>query len=133
MPCSESLICVGSRTRSLFASPRPSYPWFASPQPQIEAFKTFTISREFQEQYGYPELTDEIRAKIFGLNAAKLYGIDPEEKRCQLDPMLLATAKRTLDDELGDRRWAFQKPLGPTTRREFIQLARKNRFEGKPG
>ncbi len=107
--------------------------WFASPQPQIEAFKTFTISQEFQEQYGYPELTDEIRAKIFGLNAARLYGIDPEEKRCQIDPMMLATAKRHLDGELGDRRWAFQKPLGPTTRREFIQLVRKNRFEGRPG
>jgi len=107
--------------------------WFASPQPQIEAFKTFTISEEFQEQFGYPELTDEIRAKIFGLNAANLYGIDAEEKRCQVDPMLLASAKRVLDGELGDRRWAFQKPLGPTTRREFIQLARKNRFEGKPG
>jgi hypothetical protein len=47
--------------------------------------------------------------------------------------MKLATAKRDLDGELGDRRWAFQKPLGPTTRREFIQLARKNRFEGTPG
>lgn len=107
--------------------------WFASPQPQIEAFKTFTISKEFQEQYGYPELTDEIRAKVFGLNAAKLYGIDPEEKRCQIDPMMLATAKRELDGEFGDRRWAFQKPLGPTTRREFFELARKNQFEGKPG
>lgn len=107
--------------------------WFASPQPQIEAFKTFTISQEFQDLYGYPELTDEIRAKIFGLNAAKLYGIDPEEKRCQVDAMQLAMAKRAIDGELGNRRWAFQKPLGPTTRREFIQLARKNQFEGKPG
>ena len=107
--------------------------WFASPQPQIEAFKTFTISQEFQDQFGYPELTNEIRAKVFGLNAAKLYDIDPTEKRCQIDPMKLATAKRDLDGELGDRRWAFQKPLGPTTRREFIQLARKNQFEGTPG
>ena len=107
--------------------------WFTSPQPQIEAFKTFQISKEFQDMYGYPEITDEIRAKVFGLNAAKLYGIDPEEKRYQIDPMQLATTKRNMDGEFGDRRWAFQKPLGPRTRRDFIQLARKNYFEGKPG
>jgi hypothetical protein len=35
------------------------------------AFKTFSISKEFQDLYGYPELTDEIRRKVFGLNAAK--------------------------------------------------------------
>ena len=107
--------------------------WFASPQPQIEAFKTFTISKEFQDLYGYPELTDEIRRKVFGLNAAKLYGIDPDEKRCQIDPMALAVAKQHLDGEFGNRRWAFQVPRGPRTRREFIQLARRNLDEGKPG
>ena len=29
-----------------------------------------------QEKFGYPEITDEDKAKILGLNAAKLYSID---------------------------------------------------------
>ena len=107
--------------------------WFASPQPQITALKNLTISQEFQEQYGYPELTDERKRKILGLNAAKLYGIDPDEKRCKVDKGALAMAKRQLDSELGPRRWAFQKPLGPTTRREFIEHVRRNIAKGTPG
>jgi uncharacterized protein len=50
--------------------------WFGSPQDQIQAFRTFQISEEFQEKFGYPKITDAIRAKIFGLNAARVYGID---------------------------------------------------------
>ncbi len=99
----------------------------------LQAFHENYGVKEFQDLYGYPELTDEIRRKVFGLNAAKLYGINPDEKRCQIDPMALGVAKRNLDGEFGDRRWAFQVPRGPRTRREFIQLARKNFHEGKPG
>jgi predicted TIM-barrel fold metal-dependent hydrolase len=105
--------------------------WLGSPQPQIEAFRAFQISKEFQETYGYPELTREIRAKIFGLSAAKLYGIEPEAKRCKIDQTSLARMKRVLDGELGDRRWAFQEMGGPRTRREFARLARFT--GGKPG
>ena len=31
--------------------------WYGSPQDQIQAFRAFQISNEFQERYGYPELT----------------------------------------------------------------------------
>jgi hypothetical protein len=37
----------------------------------------FQISKAFQDMYGYPELTQELKAKIFGLNAAKIYKINP--------------------------------------------------------
>ena len=37
-----------------------------------------------QEKFGYASITDEDKAKIFGLNAAKLYGIDVEETRLQI-------------------------------------------------
>ncbi len=106
--------------------------WFGSPQSQIEAFRTFQISDEFQERYGYPALTPEIKAKIFGLNAARIYGIDPEEKRCEVDASTLQLARATLDGEFGDRRWAFEKPYGPRSRREFLRLARWRDFLRSP-
>ena len=51
--------------------------WFGTPQDQIQALRTFQISDELQERHGYPALTDEIKAKIFGINSARLYGIEP--------------------------------------------------------
>jgi predicted TIM-barrel fold metal-dependent hydrolase len=99
--------------------------WLGSPQPQIEAFRTFQISKEFQDMYGYPEITDEIRAKVFGLNAARVYGIDTNATHCKIRETKLAQLKRDMDGELGGRRWAFRQPLGPRTLREFWTLAKK--------
>jgi len=53
--------------------------WYGPTQPMIDAFKAFTIPQFLREQYGYPELTSKIKAKILGLNASKVYGIDPIE------------------------------------------------------
>jgi predicted TIM-barrel fold metal-dependent hydrolase len=105
--------------------------WLGSPQPQIEAFRTFQISQEFRDKYGYPELTPDIKAKIFGLSSAAVYGIDPNAKRYAITQTALAQAKNVMDGELGDRRWAFQEMGGPRTRREFLNLAR--RTGGRPG
>ena len=55
--------------------------WWGSPQWTIEAFKRFQISDELCEKFGYRKLTKEDKAKIFGLNAAKLYGVDPAKAR----------------------------------------------------
>lgn len=90
------------------------------------------ISTEFQELYGYPALTPAIKRKIFGLNAARIYGIDPEETRCTLDTSKLTKLKLAMDTELGDRRWAFQQPGGPQTRSEFLRLQKWRRFTGHP-
>ena len=49
--------------------------WYGSPQAQLDAFRTFQISDEFQEKYGYPELTETAKRKILGLTSARLYGI----------------------------------------------------------
>ena len=43
---------------------------------QIDAFRTFDISPEFQERFGYPALTDKIKGKILARNAAEYYGLD---------------------------------------------------------
>lgn len=102
--------------------------WFGSPQPQIEEFRNLEISEEFQETYGYPALTKEIKEKILGRSAARLYGVDPDEARCTVDQGLLRTARADLDGELGGRRWAMQPLPGPRTRREFIQLTKWREF-----
>ena len=60
--------------------------WFGTPQDQIQALRTFQISEELQEKHGYPALTDELKAKIFGRNSAALYGIEPITGTCELDP-----------------------------------------------
>ncbi|CAN5863005.1 hypothetical protein BH18ACT6_BH18ACT6_23710 [soil metagenome] len=50
---------------------------YGTPQPQIDAFRAFTITEEFQERFGYPALTDAVKAKVLGLNALRLYNIGP--------------------------------------------------------
>jgi hypothetical protein len=52
--------------------------FYGSPQPQIDAFRDFEIPADLRDKYGYPELTPERKAKIFGLNAARLFCIQPE-------------------------------------------------------
>jgi predicted TIM-barrel fold metal-dependent hydrolase len=56
--------------------------WYGSPQPQIDAFRAFTISEEFQERFGYPPLTDAVKAKVLGLNGARVYGVEPVRTAC---------------------------------------------------
>jgi hypothetical protein len=51
--------------------------WYGSPQWQIDAFWRFQIPEEMRKKYGYPELTPEAKRNILGLNAAKLYGVNP--------------------------------------------------------
>lgn len=104
-----------------------------SPQGQIMAFKAFSITAEYQDKYGYPELTDDIKRKIFGLNAAKLYRIDPDATRCKVDAGTFAHYKRQLDNEVGPNRWIVKPPAGPRTRREFLALAKFNKARGLPG
>ena len=47
----------------------------------IDAFRAFQIPAELRDRHGYPELTGRLKAKILGLNAARLYGIDVERAR----------------------------------------------------
>ncbi len=58
--------------------------WYGAPQPQIVAFRAFQIDPELAQEHGYPELTAGVKAKVFGLNAAKLYGIDADARRCAI-------------------------------------------------
>ena len=67
-----------------------------------------------------PEVTAEIRAKVFGLNAAKPYGIEPREieKHIGVDPVQRARAWYE------GREDPAYLTYGPRTRREFFDLLR---------
>ena len=87
--------------------------WYGSPQGQIEAFRAFQISEEFQERYGYPALTEETKTKILGGNAAALHGIDTSAVTCSTaDPDGLygapgpATAAQAAAVFAADHPWA---------------------------
>ena len=95
--------------------------WFGSPQNQIEAMKVFQISKEFQDKYGYPEFTDTIRRKIFGLTGAKLYRVDPNACRYKVGLSDLMAYRQELDHVWGPRRHAFNPPV-IRTRRQFLDF-----------
>ena len=58
--------------------------WSGSPQPVITSLRTFKMDPEISAKHGYPDLSDQDKNLIFGLNAARLYGIDPKAKRSAL-------------------------------------------------
>jgi len=102
------------------------------PQAQIAALRTFTIPESMQEAYGYPALTKQVRARILGLNAAAVYGLDPAAVRYAIgadDVERLRLAYREEPQSLSvPHRHAY---LGPRTRREFLALLRRD--GGVPG
>jgi len=91
--------------------------WYGSPQDQIQAFRTFQIAAPLRERHGYPEITPALRAKIFGLNAANVYGLAPTEVK-----------RYTARDAVAHKRAAYLehpdphfRTYGPKTRREFLR------------
>ena len=94
--------------------------WYGSPQDQIQAFRTFQISEEFQDRYGYPALTPEIRAKIFGLSSAKLYGVDVDHFKSGAKVDTIAQKRA----EYGNEPDPSFLTYGPKTRQEFLALLR---------
>ncbi len=90
--------------------------WYGSPQDQIQAFRAFQISHEFQQRYGYPTLTPAVKRKIFGLNAARVYGLAPEATQQKLKR---DGVQRRKAEYLNDPRPSFAT-YGPRTRAEFL-------------
>ena len=100
--------------------------WYGSPQPQIMAFRAFQITPEFQERFGYPALTDAVKSKIFGLNAAKLFGIDVSATRCTLAADKLAASKLEFASLVDTGRMSAPwQARGPMSRREVISYVRR--------
>ena len=98
--------------------------WWGSPQWLIDAFKTLQIPAAMQEQFGYPPLTEKVRRRIFGLNAARLYGVKPKARRCTIPPDRLTQAQMEQGGPRPNRRLVA---YGPRTRREFFAMLRAER------
>ncbi|NLJ29647.1 amidohydrolase family protein [Desulforhabdus amnigena] len=47
----------------------------------VMGLQTFQIPEDMQRDYGYPAITDEDRAKMFGSNLGRLLGIDTSRRR----------------------------------------------------
>ncbi len=92
--------------------------WYGSPQDQIQAFRTFQISAEYQEKFGYAAITPELRAKVFGLNSLKPYGLDGTEIR----KSFLGDAMQNEKARNAERPDPTFLTYGPQTRREFFAL-----------
>jgi uncharacterized protein len=91
--------------------------WYGSPQDQIQAFRTFQIAPELRERHGYPEMTSARRAKVFGLNAIKVYAVPGDVLRKHVRDRV--ALQRGEYRERPDPTFATH---GPRTRREFLNL-----------
>ena len=92
--------------------------WYGSPQDQIQAFRAFQITPEFEERFGYPALTKEVKAKVFGLNGARVYGVRvPVTSRCTFSRSDLVELRRHLP--------GGSALHGPTTPAEARALGRR--------
>jgi hypothetical protein len=96
--------------------------WYGSPQAQIEAFRAFEITPEYQETYGYPALSPAIKTKILGANAARLYGVTPTTATCRFTRRDLQQARQALTSRPAS--------YGPRTIRAARALARQHGWIG---
>jgi hypothetical protein len=96
--------------------------WYGSPQDQIQALRAFRISSEYQERFGYAQMDDDLRARILGLNAARIYGIDVPPTAAQLQTDLLSRTRAAYREDPAPH---FQT-RGPKTRAECLALWRRN-------
>ena len=102
--------------------------WCGTPQWQINARKTFKMPQRLMDEFGYPDITDEVKAQIFERNAARLHDIDIEAVRCTLPEDRLAMARA----EYQTGAIPSLRTYGPKTRRDFLKMAFGRRQPGKP-
>jgi predicted TIM-barrel fold metal-dependent hydrolase len=92
--------------------------WYGSPQDQIQAFRAFQIGEALREAHGYPAITPQLRAKVFGRNALKIYPVAADVLERHL-PRDAVTRKRADYREHADPSFLT---YGPRNRREFLAL-----------
>jgi len=97
--------------------------FYGAPQDQIQTFRSFQISREYQERFGYPELTHRLKAKVLGLNGARVYGIEPTRRKCEFTRRDLEQVRR----EIGAKHVTY----GPRSAAEVQRVREHHR--GWPG
>ncbi len=100
--------------------------WTGSPQPQIAAFRGFQIDAQFAQQHGYGMLTDDVKRKIFGLNSARLYGVDPVVQECRIAGDEIERLRMSWADLEGDTHEMRYASRGPTSRRGMLRWFANN-------
>jgi len=93
--------------------------WWGSPQWLIDAFKTLQIPPAMQEQFGYPPLTETVKKRILGLNAARLYRVQRTRRRCSVPEDAIEQLQL---DQGGLRAERSLRVYGARTRREFLSI-----------
>ena len=68
--------------------------WNGSPQSQIERLRRLKIADDLIEKHGYAQLTPEVKNQIFGLNAARILGVDHAAERKAIKTDKLSAARR---------------------------------------
>ncbi len=73
--------------------------WGGSPQGQIVRLRRLKMPAEMIDKFGYAELSDPVKDQIFGLNAARVFGVDPaaELKSVRVDKLAAIRAERRGD------------------------------------
>jgi len=92
--------------------------WYGSPQDQIQAFRAFQIAPALRDKHGYPEITPALRAKVFGLNALKIYPVPKDV----LEKHLAKDRVAKLRENYRERPDPSYLTYGPRTLREFLNL-----------
>jgi uncharacterized protein len=96
--------------------------FYGSPQDQIQAFRAFQITEEYQQRFGYPALTDDVKRKVLGLNAMRLHDVDPVTVPCPFTREELEQIRLTLP--------TGHDTFGPTTTAEA--RAYRAAHQGRP-
>ena len=73
--------------------------WYGTPQWQIDAFRRFEIPAALVEKHHYAPLTRGEKEQIFGLNAARVFGVDVTAKRNEIPKDYLTRMKMAYLDE----------------------------------
>jgi predicted TIM-barrel fold metal-dependent hydrolase len=73
--------------------------WYGTPQWQIDAFRRFTIPEALIEKHGYTPLTRAVKEQIFGLNAARVFGVDVNATRNEIPKDYLSRIKMAYLEE----------------------------------
>lgn len=76
--------------------------WWGTPQWQIEAMRRFTIPDAMIEKFGYAQLTPAVKEQIFGLNGARVFGVDVDAKRNEIPADYLSRMKMSYLQEGAD-------------------------------
>ena len=81
--------------------------WYGTPQWQIDAFRRFEIPAALVDKHGYAPLTRTAKEQIFGLNAARVFGVDVAAKRNEIPKDYLTRVKMAYLDEgaIPSHRW----------------------------